>query len=50
MDGGAQSGHRGEIRRSRDDRCAECGDAVGSEWLYYRQDTAILRVSSNSWE
>ena len=26
-----------EIRRSHDDRCAECGDAVGSEWLSYRQ-------------
>jgi len=35
---GGQSGHRAEVRPSPDDRCAECSDAVGHEWVSYRQD------------
>jgi hypothetical protein len=41
MEGGGadhQSGSRAEVRPSRDDPCAKCGDAVGGEWVSYRQD------------
>src|SRR5712692_9606431 len=41
MDGGVadrQSGNCAEVRPSRDDRCAECGDPVGHEWVSYEQD------------
>jgi hypothetical protein len=27
-----------EIRPSPHDRCAECGDAIGDEWVFFRQD------------
>jgi hypothetical protein len=34
---GRTAGNRVDVRPSRDDRCAECGDPVGEEWVSYRQ-------------
>ena len=35
---GRQSSNSADGHPSRDDRCAECGDAVGDDWVSYRQD------------
>jgi hypothetical protein len=37
----AQAGgpaNRADIRPSPEDGCAECGELVGHEWAFYRQD------------
>jgi hypothetical protein len=34
-----ESGDRTDVRPSSQDRCAECRDTVGNEWVYYRQGT-----------
>jgi hypothetical protein len=34
------SSSHADDRPSQDDRCAECGRAVGDEWVSYRRDTA----------
>ena len=33
-----QASDRPEVRPSRHDRCTECGDAMGGEWVSYRED------------
>jgi hypothetical protein len=38
VDAGARSGDRPDVRDSRDDRCAECGEALGDGWVSYRPD------------
>jgi hypothetical protein len=38
LDAGARSGDRVDVRASRDDRCAECGEVLGDEWVCYRSD------------
>src|SRR5882724_4715307 len=40
MDGGTadrESGNLVDVRPSRDDRCAECGDVVADAWVLYAQ-------------
>ena len=42
MDGGIAGRafrNRIDVHPSRHDRCAECDDAVGGEWVSYRQDS-----------
>src|SRR5882724_225703 len=34
---GRPAGNRVEVRPSRDDRCAECGDVVADAWVLYAQ-------------
>jgi hypothetical protein len=41
---GRQSGNPADLRPSVDDRCAECGDAIGDEWVSYRQDSGGPRT------
>lgn len=36
----APGGNRVDVRPSPDDRCAECGQAVGDSWVSYRPDPA----------
>lgn len=39
VDAGARPGNRPDVRPSRDDRCAECGEALGDDnWVCYRRD------------
>ena len=33
----AELASHAEVRPSREDRCGECGDPVGDEWVSYRQ-------------
>ena len=37
---GRDFSNRIDVHPSGHDRCAECGEAVGDEWVSYRQDSA----------